>query len=61
LPGANPGDAVAIGWPAGLQAGLNGTMRISAASVVSVRLCADTTGAATPASATYTATVVRGF
>ena len=61
LPGANPGDAVAAGWPAGMEAGLSGTMRISAASVVSVRLCADTTGAVNPAGATFTATVVRGF
>jgi len=61
LPGANPGDAVAAGWPAGLPAGLSGIMRISAASVVSVRLCASTAGSVTPASAAFTATVVRGF
>ena len=61
LLGANPGDAVAPGWPAGLAPGLNGNMRISAAGVVSVRLCADSAGAVTPASATFTATVVRGF
>jgi hypothetical protein len=61
LAGANPGDAVAPGWPAALAPGLNGNMRISAAGVVSVRLCADSTGAVSPASATYTATVVRGF
>jgi hypothetical protein len=61
LPGANPGDAVAPGWPAGLAPGLSGNMRISAAGVVSVRLCADSTGAVSPASATFTATVVRGF
>jgi hypothetical protein len=61
LLGANPGDAVAPGWPAALAPGLNGNMRISAAGVVSVRLCADSTGAVTPASAIFTATVVRGF
>ncbi len=61
LPGANAGDAVAPGWPAALPAGLSGTMRISAAGVVSVRLCADTTGAVNPVAATFTATVVRGF
>ena len=61
LPGANAGDAVAAGWPAGLEAGLSGTMRISASGVVSVRLCAATTGAVDPASAVFTATVVRGF
>ena len=61
LLGANPGDAVAPGWPSGLAPGLSGNMRISAAGVVSVRLCADSTGAVSPASATFTATVVRGF
>ena len=61
LPGANPGDSVAPGWPAGLAPGLTGNMRISAASVVSVRLCADSTAAVSPASAIFTATVVRGF
>jgi hypothetical protein len=61
LLGANPGDAVAPGWPAGLAPGLTGNMRISAAGVVSVRLCADSTGSVSPASATFTATVVRGF
>jgi hypothetical protein len=61
LPGANPGDAVAPGWQPGMEPGLSGTMRISAANVVSVRLCADATGPITPASATYTATVVRQF
>ncbi len=61
LPGANPGDAVAPGWPATLPAGLSGTMRISAGGTVSVRLCADAAGAATPPAATYTATVIRGF
>ena len=61
LPGANAGDAVAPGWPAGLEAGLSGTMRISATGVVSVRLCASTTAAVDPAAATFTATLIRGF
>jgi hypothetical protein len=61
LPGANPGDSVAPGWPAALPPGLGGTMRISTAGVVSVRLCADATGSVTPAAATYTATVLRSF
>jgi hypothetical protein len=61
LLGANPGDAVAPGWPAALAPGLSGNMRISAAGVVSVRLCADSTGPVSPASATFTATVLRGF
>ena len=61
LPGANPGDALAPGWPAALAPGLSGNMRISATGVVSVRLCADSTGAVSPATGTFTATVVRGF
>jgi hypothetical protein len=61
LPGANAGDAVAPGWPAALEAGLSGSMRISAAGVVAVRLCADMTGAVNPAPNTFTATVLRGF
>ncbi len=48
LVGANPADAVAPGWPAGMEAGLSGTMRVSAAGVISVRLCADTTGRGQP-------------
>lgn len=61
LPGANPGDVLAPGWPAALAAGLYGTMRVSATGIVSVRLCADASGAVTPAAATYAATVIRGF
>jgi hypothetical protein len=61
LPGANPGDTLAPGWPSSLAAGLYGTMRVSASGVVSVRLCADSTGPITPAPSTYSATVVRGF
>jgi hypothetical protein len=61
LPGANAGDSVAPGWPAAMEAGLSGTMRITAAGVVAVRLCADSTGAVNPAAATFTATVVRSF
>jgi len=61
LAGANPGDAVAPGWPAALAPGLSGNMRISATGVVSVRLCADSTGAVSPAGGIFTATVVRGF
>ncbi|HEX8985263.1 MAG TPA: hypothetical protein VF767_07525, partial [Bryobacteraceae bacterium] len=38
LLGASSGDAVAPGWPSGLETGLIGTMRVSSANVVSVRL-----------------------
>jgi hypothetical protein len=61
LTGANPGDGLAVGWPPAMEPGLSGTMRVSATGVVSVRLCADTTGAVNPAAALFTATVVRGF
>jgi hypothetical protein len=61
LLGANPGDAVAPGWPSALASGLSGTMRVSAPDTISVRLCADTTGPVSPASATFTATIVRSF
>ena len=61
LTGANPGDAVSPGWPSGLAPGLNGLMRVSAPGVVAVRLCADATASVHPASASFTATVVRSF
>ena len=61
LPGANSGDAVAPGWPASLAPGVSGMMRVTAGGVIAVRLCADNSGAASPGSATYAATVVRGF
>lgn len=56
--GANPGDAVAPGWP-GLPAGLLGTMLVSSANTVSVRLCNFSGSAQQPPSATYRATIVR--
>jgi hypothetical protein len=61
MTGANPGDAVAPGWPGGLEAGLSGTMRVSAAGQIAVRLCALSASAIDPASATFRAVVVRGF
>jgi hypothetical protein len=59
--GAATGDAVAPGWPAALEAGLIGTMRVSAANTISVRLCNYSGGTLDPASATFRATVVRNF
>jgi hypothetical protein len=57
--GANPGDAVAPGWPA-LPAGVFGTMLVSAANTVTVRLCnLSGTGVAPPT--TYRATIVRNY
>jgi hypothetical protein len=38
VPGATAGDAVATGWPGSLEAGLTGTMWVSASGQISVRL-----------------------
>ncbi|MGA3095260.1 MAG: hypothetical protein ABSF25_02300 [Bryobacteraceae bacterium] len=61
LPGANVGDGVVPGWPGGLEAGLSGLMRVNAPGIIAVRLCADSTAGVNPASATFTATIVRGY
>ena len=61
LPGANVGDGVVPGWPGGLEAGLSGLMRVSAPGIVAVRLCAGSSAAVDPASANFTATIVRGY
>jgi uncharacterized protein (DUF2237 family) len=62
VPGANPGDAVAAGWPSMLEAGLVGNMRVSAANTVTVRLCNLSGAPVTPsASETFGATIVRSF
>lgn len=58
--GANPGDAVAPGWP-GLPAGVFGMMLVSSANTVTVRLCNMSGGSVTPPSATYRATIVRNY
>ena len=61
VPGAQTGDAVSEGWPAGLEAGITGTMRVSAPGVVAVRLCNLSGAAVDPASASFRATIVRSF
>lgn len=61
VPGAVPGDAVAPGWPGGMDAGVVGTMRVSASNTVSVRLCNLSGAAIDPMSASYRATIVRSF
>ena len=61
LPGASVGNGVVPGWPSGLEAGLNGLMRVSAPGIVAVRLCASSAAAVDPASAGFTATIVRGY
>ncbi|HWR53422.1 MAG TPA: hypothetical protein VN428_20110 [Bryobacteraceae bacterium] len=61
LPGAVIGDSVAPGWPGALEAGLTGTMRVSASNTVAVRLCNLSGGAIDPVSAAFRATVVTSF
>ena len=61
LPGASAGDSVAPGWPAGMESGLIGTMRVSASNTVAVRVCNLSGTTVDPAAATYRATVVRSF
>jgi len=58
--GANPGDAVAPGWPA-LPAGVFGIMLVSATNTVTTRLCNLSGSGVTPPSATYRATIVRNY
>ncbi len=59
--GANTGDAVAPGWPAGLPSGILGIMLVSSSNTVSVRLCNLSGSAVQPPSATYRATIVRNY
>ncbi|MGA8311025.1 MAG: hypothetical protein WB755_13415, partial [Terriglobales bacterium] len=59
--GANAGDAIAPGWPAGLASGLIGTMVVSSANTVTVRLCNLSGLSVQPASAAYRATIVRNY
>jgi hypothetical protein len=61
LPGAAVNDAVTAGWPAALEAGLVGTMRVSAANTIAVRVCNLAGSAVDPASATFRAAIVRSF
>ena len=61
VPGATPGDSIAPGWPAALPSSVMGSMRVSAANSVAVKLCNLGSAAATVAAASYRATVVRGL
>ncbi|MCU1234472.1 MAG: hypothetical protein JWP63_2439 [Candidatus Solibacter sp.] len=61
LAGAAAGDSVAPGWPAAMEAGLIGTMRISASGVVAVRVCNLSGTTVDPVAATFRATIVRSF
>lgn len=59
VPGAASTNAVVLGPPAGLEAGLMATGRVSAADTVTIRLHNTTAGAIDPADATWRATVLR--
>jgi hypothetical protein len=61
LPGATAGDGVAAAWPTGLESGLLGMMRVSAANTIAVRLCNFSGATLNPASGMFRATVVRNF
>jgi hypothetical protein len=58
--GANPGDAIAPGWPA-LPTGVFGIMLVSGTNTVTVRLCNLSGLGVDPPSATYRATIVRNY
>lgn len=60
VPGAITGDAVAAGWPGSLEAGLMGTMWVSAPDQISIRLCA-IGGNVNPASGVFSAVIIRGL
>lgn len=57
--GAVVGDRLATGWPAGLEAGLHPSARITGAGVVTISLCNFSGAAVNPASATFTTAVTK--
>jgi hypothetical protein len=59
LAGALPTDGVAPIWPAAMDAGFTGSMRISAADTVEVRFCNLSGGPVDPAAQTFGAVVLR--
>lgn len=59
LTGANPGDPVASGFPAGMNSGLTGNMTVSSANTVNVLLCNYSGGPWTGSAQTYMATIVK--
>ena len=61
LNGAALGDSVAAGWPESLPAGTAGTMFVSLANVVTIRLCNVTSTAINPVNANFRATIIRSF
>lgn len=59
LAGAVAGDNVAAGWPSGLETGLTGSMFVSAADTIAVRLCNFSGAAVDPASGTFKAAITK--
>ncbi len=59
--GAVPGDPVEPAWPVALEAGLVGSMRVTATNSVAARLCNVSDSAVDPASGSYGAAVVKRF
>jgi hypothetical protein len=59
--GAAVGDAVASGWPAQLASGLIGTMWVSAANQVSIRLCNISNTPVDALNDFFRATIMRSF
>jgi hypothetical protein len=59
LAGANAGDPVAAGFPAGMGAGLTGNMTVSSGNTVSVLLCNYSGAAWNGAAQTFVATIVK--
>jgi hypothetical protein len=61
LPGAQPGDTLAAGWPATLPAGLFGMMFVPAPSVVAVRACNLSGAAVDLPPLAFSARILRSF
>lgn len=61
LPGALVGSAVCCGWPSTLEAGLFGSMRVSAADMVEVRLANLSGASITPAIQQFSAIILGNF
>lgn len=59
--GAAENNSIAPGWPINLPAGLSGTMFVSAADTVRVRLCNSTAAAVGISTSVFRATILRSF
>ncbi|MBM3724369.1 MAG: hypothetical protein FJW40_02940 [Acidobacteria bacterium] len=61
MPGAAMTDAVAPGWPATLENGLIGIMRVTAPGIIAVRICNYSGATMDPVQNSFRATIVRSF